>query len=431
MASNEQRDLVPDEKILSTIFSGADATLASCNIFSNTFDTCTFSVHLDVAPLSNYAKDTLVRLEISAGRLASVAALQQLAHAQLPDLVPLVLDVGNTTTADGTPVEYSVMAYCMGTITLEDIWDTISPTNQLELVDSVVRAVEKLQRLDPNSGDVRSRLDTPNGSDNEGSPSGCPHSVKNLIGGPNLGYSPDIKQFLRRILQASSPNSPDCTLLETDRGIMLGLIFQDIGWVEFTHSDIDDLQNNVVFCHNDLEPRNILVRETSPSGDKSPRYELAAIIDWEMAGFYPFAYEYSVKDIVLGSSNLSFNWYSLFKERTSHLLPRVDGHTKLMKALRIIDESNKRTMTGNVGIRVQAKWMEREKVELSSDIREGWVLKAGAEAPGPFTKDDQANLEQVVLRELGLLQIRQHLSRQLAPVARADSGRKVPVPTSA
>ncbi|KAH8753034.1 hypothetical protein F5883DRAFT_470909, partial [Diaporthe sp. PMI_573] len=402
MASVEQRDLVPDEKILSAIFLGAPGvTLTSCNILSNTFDTCTFGIHLNVAPVSNYPKDLLVRLETSGGRLPIVASVQRLGHAQLPDLVPLVLDVGNTITADGKPVEYSVTPFCMGTIPLEDIWDTISPAHQLEAVDSVVRAVEKLQALDRNSEDVRSRLDTPYRLDSGASLSDCPQSAMALIGGPNLGYSPDIKQFLGRILQASNPEPPDCTVTETNEGIMIGSAFEDIGSVEFTHSELDDLQHHVVFCHNDLETRNILVRQTSPTEDKSPRYELAAIIDWELAGFYPFAYEYGVKDTVLGSSNLSFSWYSLFKERTSHLLPRTEGHTKLIKALRVIDESKKRSMARNVGIRVQAKWVERENVELSSDHRQGWVLKAGAEVPGPFTKDDQANLEMEVLRELG------------------------------
>lgn len=402
MVSHEQRELIPDERILSTIFSGAtDVTLANCSILSNAFDTCTFSIHLDVAPLSNYPKDLLVRLETSEGRLAIVASLQRLGHAQLPDLVPLVLDVGKTITADEKAVEYSVTAYCMGTVTLEDIWDTISPAHQLELVDSVVRAVEKLQRLDPDSKDVNSQLDTPNRLDNRVALWDCLQSVKGLIGGPNLGYSPDINQFLRRILQASGPKSPNCTLSETDQGTVLRSAFEGIGQVEFTHSDLLDLQNGVVFCHNDLEPRNILVRETSPADNKSPRYELAAVIDWEMAGFYPFAYEYGIKDTILGSSNMSFSWYSLFKERTSHLLPRADSHTKLIKALRVIDESNKRVMMRNVGARVQAKWVERENVELSSELRQGWVRKAGAEVPGPFTKDDQANMEMGVLRELG------------------------------
>lgn len=140
---------------------------------------------------------------------------------------------------------------------------------------------------------------------------------------------------------------------------MLVLAFKKIGRAEFTHADLDNLRHHAVFCHNDLEPRNILVKKTSPTEDKSPRYELAAIIDWEMAGFYPFTYEYGVKDTVLGFSNLFFSWYSLFKERTSYMLPRAECHIKLIKALRIINKSKKKSMTRNVGIRVQAKWVER------------------------------------------------------------------------
>ncbi len=81
-------------------------------------------------------------------------------------------------------------------------------------------------------------------------------------------------------------------------------------------------------------------------------------------------------------------------------MPRAECHTKLIEALRIIDESKKRSMTRNVGIRVQAKWVKREDVERSSDLRQGWVRKAGAQVPGMFTKDDQTNLEIEVLREL-------------------------------
>jgi hypothetical protein len=135
----------------------------------------------------------------------------------------------------------------------------------------------------------------------------------------------------------------------------------------------------------------------------SPRYELAAIIDWEMAGFYPFAYEYGLKDTVLGTANLSFSWYSLFKKRAAHMLPLTECYTHPIKALRIIRESKRRGMGRNVGVRVQVRWMEREHVELSSDLRRGWVRKAGAKSSGPFTKDDQAKFEMEVLTELGLV----------------------------
>jgi len=90
---------------------------------------------------------------------------------------------------------------------------------------------------------------------------------------------------------------------------------------------------------------------TTASGKKG--YELAAIIDWGMAGFYPFTYEYSLKDTTLGSSNLNFSRYSLFKEQTRHLLPEAECHSKLIKTTRIIYDSSKKTMTGNVGVRLQ------------------------------------------------------------------------------
>jgi uncharacterized protein YbcC (UPF0753/DUF2309 family) len=130
------------------------------------------------------------------------------------------------------------------------------------------------------------------------------------------------------------------------------------------------------------------------------KYELAGVIDWEMAGFFLFAYEYGLKDTVLGSSNLSFSWYTMSKTRRPiYCLER--SAIQFIKALQIIDKSRKRSMTPNVGIRVQAKWVQREQVEESSDLRRGWVRRADAKAPKGFTKDDQANLELEVLRELG------------------------------
>jgi thiamine kinase-like enzyme len=65
-------------------------------------------------------------------------------------------------------------------------------------------------------------------------------------------------------------------------------------------------QQHIVFCHGDLEPRNILVQpSTSPHSLGS--YEVAAIIDWEMAGFYSLGYEYVTKNSLLGLSNQSFS----------------------------------------------------------------------------------------------------------------------------
>ncbi|KAH6630962.1 hypothetical protein B0J18DRAFT_422727 [Chaetomium sp. MPI-SDFR-AT-0129] len=179
--------------------------------------------------------------------------------------------------------------------------------------------------------------------------------------------------------------------------LVLSSMSADIGQVTFRPSDLADLNRHVVFCHNDLEPRNIFVRSVAG------RCEVAAIIDWEMAGFYPFAYEAGVKDCVLGLSNLSFGWYSLFRERTAHLLPGGECHAKLMQALGIIHDSEKKVMTGNVGMQLQTKWIAREQVSKASDIRRGWMRKEGCKAPQTFTKEDKDKLELEVLKELGYI----------------------------
>ncbi|KAK4106437.1 hypothetical protein N658DRAFT_461008 [Parathielavia hyrcaniae] len=331
MATAKDQELVPDETLIASIFPGVhDIAAADCRVIANAWETCTFSVEFAAAPLPNYPEHLVVRLETAGKRLAAVSALQRLAHAQLPGLVPSVLDVGTTAAADRRKLADSVTVFSANTTTLEDVWDSLDPTHQAELADSVVKA--------------------------------------RRIGGPALGYFPDIQQFLQGVLQANSPKTSVCELLEVGNGgIVLRSKFDDLGSMDLTAQDLDGLQRHVVFCHNDLEPRNILVRNVSRPDDPSPRHELAAIIDWEMAGFYPFAYESGLKDCVLGSSNLSFTWYSLFKERTAHLLPETECHTKFMGCLRLIFESRLRNMSRNVGVRVQAKWMALHRLERSSD----------------------------------------------------------------
>jgi hypothetical protein len=93
-----------------------------------------------------------------------------------------------------------------------------------------------------------------------------------------IGYFPDIKNFLEGILQKHK--RPGCKLLGTDGGLSIQSEYDDIGQIDLSHSDLDELQHCVVFCHNDLEPRNILVRKSS-----SGKYKLTGVIDWERAGF--------------------------------------------------------------------------------------------------------------------------------------------------
>ncbi|KAJ5275610.1 hypothetical protein N7505_004155 [Penicillium chrysogenum] len=296
--------------------------------------------------------------ETSKSRLATVAALSRLGHLQLNDIVPSIQQIGTATTID-TKVNYLVTEYLTATVLLEDIWNTLDETNQLELVNSVVCAMDKLQKL----GDIKNvykYLEATPYISNDKTP----------IAIAEIGYFPDIKSFLEGILQKHK--RPGCKLLGTDGGLSIQSEYDDIGQIDLSHSDLDELQHCVVFCHNDLEPRNIL------------------------GGLFPFAYEYGIKDTYLGYENLYFSWYIMFKGNASYLLPQMECHTKFIKAVRIIEKSKKKAMSRNVGVRVQEKWIQREKIEESSDIREGWIRKAG-EKSQVFTKEE---LENEVLKEL-------------------------------
>jgi hypothetical protein len=150
-----------------------------------------------------------------------------------------------------------------------------------------------------------------------------------------------------------------------------------------------------------MEPRNILVKQVGDSG--SGKYELVGIIDWEMAGFFPFSYESGLKDTHVGSSSQWFSWYSLYKEYTAKFIPKDESHEKLIKALAIIAASKESTRPKNVGIQVRAKWIKHERLTMSSDVRQGWVREDGAGQLPDSTKKANNKLELEVLKELGYI----------------------------
>lgn len=145
-----------------------------------------------------------------------------------------------------------------------------------------------------------------------------------------------------------------------------------------------------------LTSRYILVKKTS-----SGEYELAHITRWEYSGFYPFAYEYGLKDLYLGDPDVPFSWYILFKSRMEHLLPQLECHTKLIKALWILGESVHRDHGYKYPAEVEAtkRWIEMGKMERSLDYPKGWVLKPSTEAPADLSKDDWEKLA----KELGFV----------------------------
>ncbi|KAK4226711.1 hypothetical protein QBC38DRAFT_528173 [Podospora fimiseda] len=367
----DNQKIIPDQEILLGIFPEIpNIPKDSYSIISNNFDRCTFRLSLDTEPKPGFPADLLIRLEAAGSHLPAVAELQRLAHMQIPGLVPATLQVGTVVNEAGKKLDYSITPFLTGTTVLEHVWNGLDGTNQRSLMDSVFEAMQNLQKLPVTSAVIHQ----------VGSTSQSNSSKDLLLGGPDAEYHGGIKELLAGLINQKSAKLR-CQVVSTADGIAVHSAATDdrINNVEITQHHLGNILASIVFCHNDLEPRNILVKKTG---------------DDKKAG------------CLLGSSNLSFNWYSLFKERTAALLPTGAGQAKLIEAIVAIADSNSQAMPRNVGVRVQGKWRERERLRISKDYTHGWIREDGHDGATDvpvFKKQDDENLELEVLKELGYI----------------------------
>ncbi|KAL4914985.1 hypothetical protein BDW62DRAFT_204075 [Aspergillus aurantiobrunneus] len=186
-------------------------------------------------------------------------------------------------------------------------------------MDQVVTAVRRLQSINILDGKVQELLRSRRQS------ASAPHKSVILLGSPRTGYSFTGMGLVRALVEAQNTfhSTTKIRISETeDGGLDFSSQFADIHPVSISQDAFLSLQKSLVLCHNDLEPRNILVRADGEHTRGQPTvYKAVAIIDWELAGFHPFAYEFFYKDLVLGSSNLYFQWYRAFKDMTAVLFP--------------------------------------------------------------------------------------------------------------
>ncbi|KAL2869740.1 uncharacterized protein BJX67DRAFT_378794 [Aspergillus lucknowensis] len=406
MSAEEERDLALDNQLLAQIFPRAKSV--STKVLAQTFETCTFVAYPEVSS-EEESTETLVRLEISPSKIAAVSALQQSASLAIPDLIPQVYEIGTASTEDGRKVDYSVTAFVRDAVTLESIWDELDDDQVAHVVEQVVSVVSKLQSIDLLDEDVQ-RLVTSGGGT-----AGTPIEPIIPLGGLQVGFFTTATNLIRSLV-AAQDDFDQITITQDpgDTSVRFTTPFSDIGPVSLSQTAIDALQKSVVLCHNDLEPRNVLVQPVSRVADaghdadtetQPASYEVVAIIDWEMAGFFPFAYEFFYKDLVLGSANLYYSWYRAFKERAARLLPsgaEAEGSEALFQALDLILRARGRVETRNVGMLMQRRWIEREKV-VRGALWEGWVRDSKAGSVKKFTEDDNEELELGVLRELGYI----------------------------
>lgn len=106
------------------------------------------------------------------------------------------------------------------------------------------------------------------------------------------------------------------------------------------NSDVEKWREEAVLCHNDLNPRNLIVQSYISSNGES-KYKLAGIIDWELAGFYPPSYELSLQDTYLSGAIRQLSFYLLLKKHMKNVVPKSASQIKLLQAMEIILSPNR------------------------------------------------------------------------------------------
>ncbi|KAF8815086.1 hypothetical protein BYT27DRAFT_7313041 [Phlegmacium glaucopus] len=270
--------------------------------------------------------------------------------------------------ANQKKASFSVTKFIHDTVSLESVWDNVDKEQQTRIVKELFDAVTKL------------------------------HASAIVVGGPAVGYFTDIQGFLQGLIKSH------CTfLLDPETGdVTIHSKFDDINPVQISSSDLQLLQHNIVLCHQDLEPRNILVHPNKLE-DGTTHYRVAAILDWEMSGFFPFSYEYVCKDLFLGSANIFPTWYALFKQHGGPLVPMSPLPTyqaRFMEAIELIHYSWERGVKPMSSL-ITKRWLAREGAVRQQPAGTGWLKDGNSLQSKRVPEAEMDELVNQILKELG------------------------------
>ncbi|KAL0938235.1 uncharacterized protein CTRU02_207966 [Colletotrichum truncatum] len=255
------------------------------------------------------------------------------------------------------------MEYVEGS-TLQEAWDQMSSKNQQSIVAELVGALRHLHTLRLSDGRVQALLRQ---ALNEMLAEGFQDAV---IGGPGIGFLRDGSALLGAVSKKMGLKRPFHTAEATTcpDGIVLRSHYEDLGPVKLESSTMAQWGHEAVFCHNDLTPRNIMVQLFNNT-DGTSTYKLNAIIDWELAGFYPASYELSLQDTYLSGGNWLISYYLLLKRQMKDLVPSSSSQVSLLRAMELLFESRQRRLAecSNIPAHIRKRFIERLQLRRDED----------------------------------------------------------------
>jgi hypothetical protein len=82
-----------------------------------------------------------------------------------------------------------------------------------------------------------------------------------------------------------------------------------------------------------------------------------------MGDLLPFAFEAAWKDSVLGSSNLHYGFYIMFKLMTHDMLYPGVASEKLVRAVHSLTDTSQRKRTSNVDAEIRRGWVRLRELQ--------------------------------------------------------------------
>lgn len=365
-------DVTPDDSLLKQIFPANQP--GNISILLQNWDKCVFKAEFPNG-IEDRHSARVVRLEAeneNSRRFTTIAAIQQIAATIIPNLVPQTLQVGKAKNAQGRMFHFSVVELVEGHL-LEDVWHQMSAEEQGSVVAELVEALEKLHsvRLRDNFKKILGEMLREEGDEVLKS-----FEQPGVFGGPFTGFLNSGHALLCSVVERRKLKKPFCRM-ELDvnsREIRIQSSFEELGSTILSYSDIDKWPGEAVLCHNDFTPRNLILQSRASSGGKF-KYNLAGIIDWEFAGFYPASYELSLQDTYLSGANRHISFYLLLKEHMKKSVPRSSSQIVLLQAMELIFESQQRWLSDgtNIPAHIRKRFLGNSKLARDNDPYVGWT----------------------------------------------------------
>lgn len=322
--------------------------------------------------------------------------MQQVAADAIHDLVPHTFHTGVAENEKGKQLQFCVMDF-VERDTLQDAWDQMSNVSRRSVVGALVEALRKLHSVRITD----ERVQTLMGRALNGSEKDAFH--KAVMGGPSTGFLEDGPALLAATSNKFALKKPSCNVTTaTDTGdVIIESHYTDLGSATIEKSAMEKWAHEAVLCHNDLTPRNIIVKPRN-SADGASEYQLAAIIDWELAGFYPASYELGLQDTYLSGANRLVSFYLLLKEQMEELVPATRRQASLLRAMGILFESRqKRLLEGsNIPAHIPQRFIQGLRLRRDEDPYVGWVPEDEGTAQSALSCADAQALEDEVVTEM-------------------------------